>query len=110
MPSKFVFVGSKAEILGPPSYAFTAFGQTVDLDSTVANALILHQNFPLLPADEFAATESAPDHPHAARLALHDYRKALREKAAAAEAESAPEPAEKQQQETTSEEPSNGSI
>jgi len=73
--NKYVFVGSRAEVLG--KHLFTEFGQAVDLDPAEAKTLILEQRIPLLPADKFAATESAPDHPLAAREALHEYRTAL---------------------------------
>ena len=78
MTSKFVFIGDRAEILSTP-HVFTSFGQTVDLDVAAADDLIVNQNFPILPADKFAATEGAADRPLAARIALHQYREALRE-------------------------------
>lgn len=79
MTSKYFFIGSKAELLSPP-HVFTAFGQEVTLAPDEADALILHQNLPLLPAKEFAATEGAEDRQLAARIALHEYREALRVK------------------------------
>jgi hypothetical protein len=75
----FIFVGSKAEPLGKP---LTAFGQSVEMAQEVGDELILHQNIPMIPESEFAETEGAADRPLAARIALHHYREALREKPA----------------------------
>jgi len=82
MTSKYIFIGSRAELLG--RYLFTEFGQEVDLDQAEAESLVMHQRFPLVPADTFEATKSAPDHPLAAREALQKYRTHLTEAADAA--------------------------
>lgn len=72
----YIFVGSRAELVDPP-LLLGAFGQCVDLEPVQATALILHQNFPLLPVDRFAKTEGETDRPLAARIALHEYREEL---------------------------------
>lgn len=75
MTSKYVFIGSKAQVA---AHNFTEFGQVVDLDPAEATALVLNHNLPILPAEEFAGTEGEDDRPLAARIALHHYREELR--------------------------------
>jgi hypothetical protein len=88
MTSKYVFVGSRAEILGPPSITLDHFGQEVSLDPAVAEKLIRENHVPLVPADKFAkATAGAADPELAARIALHEHREAAPESPAQSPAE-----------------------
>jgi hypothetical protein len=76
MTSKFIFIGSRAEVLDTP-HVFRAYGQEVDLNPSEVEAFILHQRIPLLPQDLFAATKDAKDPQLAAREALREYRQKL---------------------------------
>lgn len=53
MKETYVFVGSKAEVVGTP-YVFHEFGQTVELEPAEAEMLVLQHGIHLIPQSDFS--------------------------------------------------------